>query len=148
LSYNLLLCYTGERRVSDGIIDSQIQGYVQRQGEVVQAMDELKQITIDLKNALLHNRLSDFGALLDSAWQNKRKMAKQIATPHIDEVYELARKHGALGGKVTGAGGGGYMFVYCPFKCRRVVAEVLSAAGVQFVPFNFEFRGLQTWQVR
>jgi D-glycero-alpha-D-manno-heptose-7-phosphate kinase len=148
LHYNLLLCYTGKTRRSAGIIDTQVEGYVQRKEEVLRAMDELKRIATALKNALLQGRLDDFGALLHEAWMNKKKMAAQISDPHIDELYETACRHGALGGKITGAGGGGYMFFYCPFDRKHVVAEQLGRLGAQVVNFTFELRGLQTWEVR
>jgi D-glycero-alpha-D-manno-heptose-7-phosphate kinase len=148
LHYNLLLCYTGKTRLSAGIIDTQVRNYVQRKEEVVRAMDELKAITIEMKNALLRGQLTEFGALLHDAWENKKKMAQQISNPFIDELYETARKNGALGGKVSGAGGGGYMFFYCPFDRKHLVAEALEKMGAQVVDFNFDFYGLQTWEVR
>jgi D-glycero-alpha-D-manno-heptose-7-phosphate kinase len=148
LDYNLLLCYTGKTRLSARIIDTQVDGYVRRQEEVVRAMDELKRIAIALKNALLQGRLNDFGVLLHQAWMNKKKMAAQISDPAIDDLYETARKHGALGGKVSGAGGGGYMFFYCPFDRKHIVAERLERLGAQVVDVNFDFYGLQTWEVR
>ena len=148
LHYNLLLCYTGAPRLSAGIIDAQVAGYVQRKEDVLHAMDELKHIATALKNALLQGRLNDFGTLLHEAWLNKKRMADQITTPHIEELYETARRHGALGGKITGAGGGGYMFFYCPFDRKRVVAEHLERLGAQVIGFNFDGQGLQTWEVR
>lgn len=148
LHYNLLLCYTGKTRLSAGIIDTQVRNYVQRKEEAVRAMDELKAITIEMKNALLRGQLTEFGALLHDAWENKKKMAQQISNPFIDELYETARKNGALGGKVSGAGGGGYMFFYCPFDRKHLVAEALEKMGAQVVDFNFDFCGLQTWEVR
>jgi D-glycero-alpha-D-manno-heptose-7-phosphate kinase len=148
LRYNLLLCYTGKTRLSAHIIDSQVEGYVRRQQSVVHAMDELKHIAVELKNALLQGRLNDFGALLHDAWMNKKKMATQISDSQIDEIYETACKNGALGGKISGAGGGGYMFFYCNFDRKHIVAEQLERLGAQVVDFNFDFRGLQTWEVR
>ena len=148
LHYNLLLCYTGKTRRSAHIIDDQVKGYVRHQESVVRAMDELKHIAVALKNALLQDRPNDFGDLLNEAWMNKKRMATQISNPHIDELYETARKHGALGGKITGAGGGGYMFFYCDFKRKHVVAEQLERLGAQVVEFSFDSGGLQTWEVR
>lgn len=148
LHYNLLLCYTGRTRLSARIIDTQVEGYVQRRADVVQAMDQLKRIATVMKNALLQGRLNEFGALLHEAWMNKKKMAAQISDPLIDELYETARKHGALGGKISGAGAGGYMFFYCQFDRKHIVAEQLELLGARVVDFNFDFGGLQTWEVR
>jgi len=148
LHYNLLLCYTGKTRLSARIIDTQVQGYVSRREEVVRAMDELKQIAVAQKNALLQGRLDDFGALLHDGWINKKKMAAQISDAAIDELYETARGHGALGGKMSGAGGGGYMFFYCPFDRKHLIASALERLGASAVEFAFDTAGLQSWEVR
>jgi D-glycero-alpha-D-manno-heptose-7-phosphate kinase len=79
---------------------------------------------------------------------NKKKMAAQISDSHIDELYETARKHGALGGKISGAGGGGYMFFYCNSNRKHILAEQLERLGAQVVDFNFDLRGLQTWDTK
>lgn len=147
LQYLLLLCYTGKRRLSAQILDTQINAYVQKREEVVRALDELKAITIDMKNALLQGRLNSFGDLLHHAWENKKKLASQITNPQIDEMYEVARKHGALGGKILGAGGGGYLLVFCQFDKKHIIAEQLEKLGGQVVEFAFEYQGLQTWEI-
>jgi D-glycero-alpha-D-manno-heptose-7-phosphate kinase len=148
LDYNLLLCYTGTTRLSSGIIDTQIKNYIDKNHEVLEAMDELKQITIDLKNSLLRGKLNDFGDLLNVAWLNKKKMADRISNPSIDELYNAAIKSGALGGKITGAGGGGYMLFYCPFQTRRQVSTSLEKLGAQIVDFGFDLHGVQTWKTQ
>ena len=147
LSYSLLLVYTGKTRLSAGIIDSQVKNYKQRDEKVLGAMDQLKAITIDMKNALLKGKLADFGDLLHQSWKSKKLMAKQISNPVIDELYETARSHGALGGKISGAGAGGYMFVFCPFGRKHIIAEALERLGAQIVDFHFDLDGLQTWEV-
>lgn len=147
LEYRLLLCYTGGTRLSANIINDQVKGYMERQQNVMDAMDELKSITIDMKNALLRGELDEFGALLDAAWLNKKRMAKAITTPGIDELYATAREHGALGGKILGAGGGGYLLLYCEFEKKHLVAEKLEQQGGEIVPFSFDAQGLETWEV-
>jgi D-glycero-alpha-D-manno-heptose-7-phosphate kinase len=148
LEYRLLLCYTGRTRLSANIITTQVDAYTRKEGEVLKAMEELKKITIELKNALLQARLDDFGRLLHEAWINKKKMARQITNDTIDTLYETARKHGALGGKILGAGGGGYLLLYCEFDKKHIVAKELEKLGGQFVEFTFEYHGLQTWEVQ
>jgi len=148
LNYNLLLCYTGRRRLSANIIEEQVQGYVKKKQSVIRALDQLKDVTIQMKNALLQGRLNDFGKLLHYAWECKKKIASKITAPFIDEMYEIARKKGALGGKILGAGGGGYLLVYAPFDRKQVIAEELERLGGQIVDFDFEFRGLHTWEIR
>ncbi|MDF1512252.1 MAG: GHMP kinase [Anaerolineae bacterium] len=148
LNYNLLLCYTGKTRVSAGIINSQVHNYVQRQEPVLEAMRELKAIAKAMKNNLLQGHLNEFGALLHEAWLNKQKMASEISTPYIQELYNAARNTGALGGKISGAGGGGFMMIYCPFERKHTVAEALEKMGARVVDFHFDLKGLQTWPVR
>ena len=148
LQYNLLLCYTGRTRLSARIIETQVESYVRRQEDVVRAMNDLKRIAVDLKNSLLQSKLRDFGGLLHDAWVAKRQMATQISDAHIDELYETARAHGAIGGKISGAGGGGYMFFYCDSGRKHLVSNELERLGAKVSPFNFNFDGLQTWEVR
>lgn len=147
LHYRLLLCYTGKTRLSGRILDRQIDGYVQKRADVVAALDELKAITIETKNALLQGRLDDFGRLLYQGWENKKRLASGITNEEIDALYAIGRRAGAIGGKLLGAGGGGYLLFLCPFERKHLIAQALEEAGGQVVPFNFELRGLQVWQV-
>lgn len=147
LEYNLLLCYTGRTRLSAQILDRQIRSYVQKSESVMRALGELKQVTIEMKNCLLQSRLDDFGAMLHEEWQYKKQLDSQISNPEIDELYDAARQAGAIGGKITGAGAGGYLLLYCEFDKKHKVAERLEQMGGQIVQVEFEPRGLQTWMV-
>ncbi len=115
---------------------------------MLEAMDELKRITVEMKNAFLQGKLDNFGRLLHYAWENKKKMTTKITTSLIDEMYEAVCKKGALGGKILGAGGGGYLLIYAPFNKRHIIAEELKRLGGQIVDFDFELRGLRTWEIR
>lgn len=145
LQYNLLLCYTGRTRLSANIIGQQQAAYERREVDVMLALDEMKSITIDMKNALLQNRLDDFGDLLHAGWENKKKLASGITSPQIDLLYETAQRAGALGGKILGAGGGGYLLLYCPFDRKHIIASELEKSGGQILPFAFDFHGVQAW---
>jgi D-glycero-alpha-D-manno-heptose-7-phosphate kinase len=147
LEYRLMLCYTGRQRLSAGIIDDQVRGYTQRDGEVVHALDVTKELAIEIKKALLLGKLNEFGDLLHEAWLHKRKFSAKITDPSIDELYEAARDSGAVGGKLLGAGGGGYMMLFCEFNKWHKVAEKLEQMGGKVVNFAFEFHGLQAWEV-
>jgi len=147
LEHNLLLCYTGKTRLSEGIIEDQKRRYEQSDEEALQGLRKQKELAIEMKNALLQRRLNDLGDLLHCAWEFKKKMSPKISKPFIDEIYEEARKKGALGGKITGAGGGGYMLFYCLFDRKHKVSETLKRMGVHITDFAFEFHGLQTWRV-
>ncbi len=147
LEYNLLLVYTGRTRLSSNIIKSQVESYVNKEHGVLEAMAEIKEITVEMKNALLQARLRHFGTLLHRAWVNKKMMAKQITNPEIDALYAAARQHGALGGKILGAGGGGYLLLLCEFGTKHLVAKEMEQMDAQPVDFRFVQHGLQTWEV-
>lgn len=147
LEYRLMLCYTGKTRPSAGIIDEQVTGYVQRIKEVVRALDETKALAIAMKNALLLGQIDEFGSLLHQAWMSKKRFSSKITDPDIDELYEVARQNGALGGKLLGAGGGGYLLLLCEFDKWHILAQKLEELGGKVVNFAFEFNGLQTWEV-
>ena len=96
---------------------------------------------------LLKGRLDKIGEILDFGWQYKKLMAEGITNPVIDEIYETAKKAGATGGKISGAGGGGFMTFYCPGNTRYKVSEALQKVGGEFRRFQFTKYGLETWRV-
>ena len=147
LEYRLLLCYTGKTRLSAGIIDDQVGSYIKRKGDVVCALDETKALAIAMKNALLLGQIDEFGVLLHEAWQCKKRFSDKITDPNIEQLYYSARQNGALGGKLLGAGGGGYLLLLCEFDKRHIVARKLEELGGKVTHFAFEFNGLQTWKV-
>ena len=100
-----------------------------------------------MKNALLMRRLDDFGDLLHSAWESKKNISPRISNTWIDEMYETARKSGAIGGKITGAGGGGYMLLYCEFEKKHKVVEAMKKLGAMPTEFAFEGKGLHGWRI-
>jgi len=141
----MLLCYTGKTRHSDPIIAGQIKRYISQKSDTIAAMARLKEIARLQKNALLRKKIREFGDLLHEAWEEKKKMA-EVSTPFIDNLYLVARKAGALGGKISGAGQGGYMFFLCNEGKKYYVAEELERLGAKAVDFEFEHNGLQTWR--
>jgi D-glycero-alpha-D-manno-heptose-7-phosphate kinase len=146
LEYNLLLCYVGSRETQP-IIENQMEGTKAENAEPLAAMDRTKEIAIEMKRVLLRGDLDCFGELLHESWVHKKKTAPGITTPRIDELYEEARKAGAIGGKITGAGGGGHLLLYCPFNKRHIVRERLSAMDTRATDFRFDASGMQTWRV-
>jgi len=147
LEHNLLLCYTGTTRRSDRIIEDQTRRFEEKQEDTLQALRDQKQLAIEMKNALLSRRLQDFGELLHAAWESKKNLSPRVSNTIIDEMYETARKTGAIGGKITGAGGGGYMLLYCEFEKKHKVAEAMKKLGASPTEFAFENRGLQSWRI-
>lgn len=147
LEHNLILCFTGTTRRSDHIIEDQTRRYEGNEQDAVAAHRLQKQLAVEMKNALLQRRLDDFGNLLHCAWESKKRFSSRISNPAVDEMYAEARKEGALGGKMTGAGGGGYMLFYCVFEKRHKVEAVLRKMGASPTRFAFDSVGLQTWRV-
>src|SRR5258708_5720370 len=125
LEHNLLLCYTGTTRRSDRIIEDQTKRFEEKHEVTLQALRDQKQLAVDMKNALLGRRLPDFADLLHSAWESKKKLSPRISNIMIDEMYDAARKTGAIGGKNKGGGGGGYHLLFFGFWKKHK-----SAAGM------------------
>jgi D-glycero-alpha-D-manno-heptose-7-phosphate kinase len=148
LQYNLLLCYTGTARLSANIIQDQVHRYEQSEWTTLQALRELKTLTLEMKNALLRRQLERFGELLHYEWECKKRLSGKISNPQLDALYAAARAEGAIGGKITGAGGGGFMMLYCRFNRRHKIAEKMKDMGCTMTDIGFEPMGLQTWRVQ
>jgi D-glycero-alpha-D-manno-heptose-7-phosphate kinase len=108
-------------------------------------MHQLKEQAQQMKEALLRGRLDAIGEILDYGFQQKKKMAEGISNPWLEEIYEAARKAGASGGKISGAGGGGFMIFYCPGNARHQVAEALTQLGGTVKPYQFTDSGIRSW---
>ncbi len=143
LQYNLLLCYTGNIHISANIIDDQVKNYEKK--DPFAAMCEVKALAYAMKDELLKGNLHGFGKLLDYSWKSKKRMSSKISNAEIDALYDTAKAAGAVGGKLLGAGGGGFLLLYCPYNLRHRVAAALEAAGGQIMDWNFELRGAQSW---
>jgi D-glycero-alpha-D-manno-heptose-7-phosphate kinase len=146
LQYRLILCYTGKRRLSAGIIDDQISRYQAGNPDTVSALHITKRLASDMKNALLLGKLNEFGELLEEGWLAKCKFSDKMTDPDIEELYAISKKNGAIGGKLLGAGGGGYFLLLCEHNKWHEVAEAIIRLGLKKVDFAFEFNGLQTWK--
>ena len=147
LEYRLLLCYMGQTRQSAKIIERQTRSYVEGNEKTVKALDALKVQAHEMKRALLLGQIDGFGELLHDAWEQKKRLDDGISNSHVDKLYQLARKEGAIGGKMPGAGGGGYFLLLTRFDRRHRVAAALEKHGGQVVPFQFESRGMTSWSV-
>lgn len=147
LEASTVLYYTGVSRSSDKIIAQQIKSYKSGEGKSVEAVHQLKRDASAMKEALLRGNIRQFGEILGRSWQTKRNVADQISNPEIDEVMETARKAGAWAGKVSGAGGGGFiMFIVDPTD-RVQLVRALNQQGGDVVPFQFEPHGASAWIV-
>lgn len=143
LESNLMLFFTGAAHNSWAILREQETSTRKRSGPAVDALHEIKALGARMRDILQRGELHQFGELLDEGWQAKRRISSRISTPHIDEIYELAMRHGALGGKITGAGGGGFLLLYCETECQGAVREAMHKAGIREMTFGFDMQGAQ-----
>lgn len=147
LENNLVLFYTASSRESAAIIKEQQKNVEQKKEASIEAMHQLKEQSRMMKEALLKGRLGEIGEILDFGFQQKRKMAANISNHIIEEIYEAAKKAGASGGKISGAGGGGFMIFYCPGNTRYKVIDTLGQFGGEVKQYTFTKNGLRTWVV-
>ncbi|MBR1799487.1 MAG: dehydrogenase [Bacteroidales bacterium] len=148
LNHNLLLYYTDTSHVSADIIKEQQQNVKQRNASSIESMHKLKQQAMQMKEALLKGHVADIGEILNFGWQNKKQMAQSVSNARIDAIYDAAMRAGASGGKISGAGGGGFMFFYCPGLSRFAVRQALSVFGGETKRYDFTGEGLKTWSIQ
>jgi D-glycero-alpha-D-manno-heptose-7-phosphate kinase len=147
LENNLVLYFTATSRESAAIIDEQVKNVNNKNEKSIEAMHQLKEQSRMMKEALLKGKLDEFGAILDFGFQQKRRMAHNISNSRIEEIYEAAKKAGATGGKISGAGGGGFMIFYCPGNTRYQAIESLMKFGGAVKNYTFTKYGLSTWSL-
>ena len=146
LEESLILCDTGLAHDSGGIHDDQREQMHQK--AIMQKIQSNVDLTYQIRNHLLRGRLLQFGQALDDAWQIKRQLSTKISTVQLDEIYNDALKHGAIGGKLLGAGGGGFFLFYVPPFRKFELMKHLSAQAIKPRPFRFEHQGLLAWKMR
>lgn len=141
LQRSILLFYTGQARDSSNILKHQRHASEQNDPEVVQRLHAIKSLALEIRDALIDGDIEAFGELMHQSWLNKRGLVSSISNSNIDEWYSVARKAGAIGGKITGAGGGGFLMLICPPGAQRAVTEALGARGLRRMDFAFDFAG-------
>jgi D-glycero-alpha-D-manno-heptose-7-phosphate kinase len=138
LNAYLMLFYTGVKRTASDVAESYVPD-IEKKKRQLRIMKELLEESISVLSGG-HN-LSSFGELLHEAWQTKRSLSNMVSNPHVDKIYKDALSAGAIGGKLTGAGGGGFLLLFVPPGMRRKVRERLNR--LIYVPFKFDFSGSQ-----
>lgn len=145
LAYNLVLYYTETSRYSSQIIEKQAMNVANNEMQSIEATHKLKEQSILMKEALLKGELNRVGEILDFGWEHKKLLAEGITNPEIEKIYKIAKKNGASGGKVSGAGGGGFMTFYCPDNKRTQVVQALEKHGGKVKRYEFVTQGLSSW---
>ncbi len=142
LEDNLLLYFTGFSRSASAILKDQDKRSKEMDEKMLTNLHYIKELGLSSKEALIAGRTSEFGTLLNDHWEHKRKRSKGMSNPQIDEWYELGMKNGGLGGKLVGAGGGGFLMFYA--EDRNRLRHAMSKAGLEEVRFRFDFEGTKT----
>ena len=148
LEINMVLYYTSVSRLSSSIIEQQVNSVSNNQNGALDAMHAVKTKAYAMKEALLTGKLNDFGPQLHSGWESKKATAFGISNEIIEQAYETALTAGSTGGKVSGAGGGGFIMFYCPSNTRYRVIKRLLDMGGEIKPFAFTPYGLTTWRAK
>lgn len=145
LENNLVLYYTSTSRLSSSIISEQQKNVHDKKEASIEAMHHLKEQAVMMKEALLRGSIDKIGEILDFGFQHKKNMAKGITNSQLDDIYEAAKRAGASGGKISGAGGGGFMIFYCPGNTRYNVVEALKSFGGDVKRYHFTHNGINSW---
>jgi D-glycero-alpha-D-manno-heptose-7-phosphate kinase len=147
LERRLLLFFTGTARDSAVILREQQRASASGSGQTVEGLHRIKAAALACRSCLETGDLDALGRLLDEGWQEKRRLVPGITTPRIDEIYATARANGALGGKITGAGGGGFLLLYCPEPAQEQLTRAMEELGLRRMDFHFERQGVAVAEV-
>ena len=140
LEKNILLFYTGISRDANEILSSQSKAAEKDESNVVKSLHRIKEIGYHIREAFEEGNLAKFGYLLDKHWQAKRNLSEKVTDARIERLYEKAKENGALGGKIMGAGGGGFFMFYCE-EHRERLRKAMAEEGLREMRFHFDFEG-------
>ena len=145
LESSIVVCFSGQSRASDSIIRDQIEAAQHEGGKALEGLHALKQDALDMKQALLRGDIHGMAEILDRSWASKKATAESVSNSHIDALYSVARANGARGGKVSGAGGGGFMmFIADPDSKPRLIRALAEAGGTPD-KIIFTHTGVESW---
>ncbi|HDL64598.1 MAG TPA: galactokinase [Proteobacteria bacterium] len=140
LNRNMLMFYTHTSHRSSDILEGQSRGIEKNEKKIVDSMHRIKEIGYQILEAVESSNLSRVGTLFDEHWEQKKKLSTRMTNPRFDEIYNLARENGALGGKISGAGGGGF-FVFYVEKDHRKFKDLMKESGLRPMRYRFDFEG-------
>ena len=142
---SITVCHTGRSRVSSTIIETQTDGMRRNDADMMAALQLIKQDGVEMKLAVLKGDILAMGEILARSWDAKKRLAAGTSNDNIDEIYDLALKGGAIAGKISGAGGGGYLMLLAPPERRPQLARKLNEKGLMVLPVQFTQRGAEAW---
>jgi D-glycero-alpha-D-manno-heptose-7-phosphate kinase len=140
---NLMLFFTGAAHDSWAILKEQEQSTGHRESATVESLHQIRELADRMRSVLVAGDLDTFGQLLHDSWQAKKRVSQKISNSHIDQMYAAARANGAIGGKITGAGGGGFLLLFCPREKQASVREAVTVLGGRGMQFELDFQGAQ-----
>ena len=143
----LVICFSGQSRRSEAIIKEQLSGIGRSDRKTLDGLHQLKADAIAMKQALLTGDIGGMAAILRDSWEAKRATAKNISTEVIEDLFVAAFQNGALAGKVSGAGGGGFLMFIVDPETRGKVIAALNAKGGNASPVHFTFKGVEAWPI-
>jgi D-glycero-alpha-D-manno-heptose-7-phosphate kinase len=143
LQSNLMLFFTGSSHDSWSILQEQERSTRTHASSTLEALHEVKALATRMRQALQAGELHQFGKLMHEGWESKRRISNKISNAQIDQLYSVALDHGALGGKITGAGGGGFLLFYCERDQQATLREAMKSRGVPEMAFAFDMQGAQ-----
>jgi len=138
---SVLVFYTGITRSSTDILEDQKQDTQRENPAVLDSLHQTKELGYKIKEALEQGNVGRFGMLLNEHWEQKKRRSGKISDSRIDRWYDIAKANGALGGKIMGAGGGGFFMFYCPNSHKANLRQALAAEGLREMPYDFDFEG-------
>jgi D-glycero-alpha-D-manno-heptose-7-phosphate kinase len=141
LEAHLMLFFTGSTRAASQILQQQKASSERHEPRVLEALHDVKKMALAVQAHLERGDVDALGEILHESWERKKRFAQNISNTRLDELYALARTHGARGGKIAGAGGGGFLLLFCDPARQDQVTRVLEARGLKRMAFHFENGG-------
>jgi D-glycero-alpha-D-manno-heptose-7-phosphate kinase len=140
LNRNLLLFFTGISRHAEQILSGQNKGIKEEKKDIVESMHYIKELGYKILEAVESGNITDVGLMFDQHWKYKKRISTKMSKPRFDMIYDIAKENGALGGKISGAGGGGFFLFYVEEK-HREFREVMASLGLREMRYRFDFGG-------
>jgi D-glycero-alpha-D-manno-heptose-7-phosphate kinase len=141
LEDHLLMFFTGKERSASEILEEQNAKSINNDPGILENLHQIKEIGLETKKYLESGRLDMLGEMMNAHWELKKRRSSKMSDGYIDECYEIARKNGAIGGKLIGAGGGGFLLFYCEDNCKRQLVKSMEHAGLRWEKFHFDYNG-------